>query len=98
MDFENFDNDIDVKNYLIAMTNYPYSFAQGSDRKWGTSNKIEHGVFYQLMPDKRDDGGFFYWYCDKRPNHQFFKTKEMCVLYFIKYWTDWDKSGRPKNV
>lgn len=54
---------------------------------------VDDQPFYQLMPNTIDDG-FFDWYCYVQPNNQFFRTKEMCILYFIKYWTEWSRKGK----
>ena len=97
MDFEDFDNQEDVRKYLYSITNNYYSFTVSSDRIWSNPENVEHmksEPFYQLMPDEIDDR-FFNWYCNLRPNNQFFKTKEMCVLYFVKYWFEWIRKGRP---
>jgi hypothetical protein len=88
MEFENFDNQDDVKHYLKYITNNNYSF---SILEFGNTN---NGKVYQLMPEKGDDG-FFDWYCCVRPNNQYFKTKEICVIYFIRYWTEWTRKGKP---
>ena len=94
MDYENFENPVDVIEYLHFITNKLYSFAVGSHRIWGNPDQVfEASIdepFYQLMPDAEDDG-FFDWYCEVRPHYQFFKTKEMCILYFVKYWTEWKR-------
>ena len=97
MIFENFENYEDVVKYMIEMTGHPYLFAVAKERKWGSNSKIEEGEFFQLMPAKFDTG-FFYWYCEKRPYHQFFKSKEMCVLHFLKYHQDWVKDGSPDSL
>lgn len=98
MTFENFDNEQNVRQYLQFFTNNLYSFAIASERVWTDTDNVEHMVaekhFYQLMPDTIDNG-FFEWYCYVRPNNQFFKTKEMCILYFIRYWTEWTTKGKP---
>ena len=97
MNFESFDNQEDARKYLHFLTNNYYSFAEGSERVWTDPEKVEqmkNEPFYQLMPDKSDNG-FFSWYCNIRPNNQFFKTKEMCVLHFVKYWTEWTRKGQP---
>lgn len=84
-----FNTDDDFSNYLLEITGHHYSFAVGSIRTWG--NIKEHdGKFYQLMPDEFDDG-FFDWYCEERPNNQFFKNKLECVLRFVKHWINWKK-------
>jgi hypothetical protein len=98
MNFENFENNQNAIQYIHFFTNQFYSFAVASERVWSEIENVEHMAtglpFYQLMPDTIDDG-FFDWYCYVRPNNQFFKTKEMCVLYFIKYWTEWSRNGKP---
>jgi len=97
MDYENFENEKDVREYLHFFTNNYYSFAIATERIWTDPDKVEHlknEWFYQLMPDKLDDG-FFDWYCWVRPNNQFFKTQEMCILYFVRYWTEWTRKGKP---
>ncbi|CAN5721498.1 hypothetical protein BH10BAC2_BH10BAC2_17890 [soil metagenome] len=81
-----FKNEDDFTNYLFDITGLDYSFAVSSDRMWG--NKKEKGTFYQLMPDSIDNG-FFDWYCDRCPYHQFFKLKTEAVLRFMKYWWEW---------
>ena len=97
MTFEDLNNDDDVANFTRAMTGHPYSFALADHRKWGEKSKIERGEFYQLMPDRPDDG-FFNWYCDTRPFNQFFKTKEMCLIHFLKYHHDWEEAGQPARM
>ena len=57
---------------------------------------VQQGRFYQLMPDGLDDG-FFNWYCYEREDYQFFKSKELCVAYFLKFWIIWTSLGRPKS-
>lgn len=76
---------------LHSITGVKYTFAQASNRRWGAKGKIIDGVFYQLMPEKTADP-FFYWYCDKRTEYQFFKSKANCVIYFLKYWFEWTKT------
>lgn len=56
--------------------------------------RIEEGTFYQLMPDGADDG-FFEWYVSERMYNQFFKSKEMCVAYFLKFWIIWTSLDKP---
>ncbi len=94
MNFENFENHKDVTEYLYFITKNQYSFAVGSHRIWGNPDQVFEAPpskpFYQLMPDTLDDG-FFDWYCEVRPNHQFFKSKEMCVIYFVRYWIEWSR-------
>jgi|AntAceMinimDraft_14_1070370.scaffolds.fasta_scaffold01232_11 hypothetical protein len=97
MNYENFEKPEDVSKYLHFITNNYYSFAAGAVRKWGNVEKVERSdelPFYQLMPDNLDDG-FFNWYCVERPYNQFFKTKEMCIIYFVKYWLEWNRMGKP---
>jgi hypothetical protein len=99
MNFENFDIENNTKEYLYFFTGQKYCFAESSSRVWTNSEIVEqmecNKPFYQLMPETLDDG-FFDWYCFNRPDNQFFKTREMCVLYFIKYWTDWVRIGKPE--
>jgi hypothetical protein len=57
-------------------------------------SRVEHGTFFQLMPDRTDDG-FFNWYCRERMYNQYFTTKEMCVAYFLKFWIIWKSVGEP---
>jgi hypothetical protein len=94
----NFDDPKNVRQYLHFFTNHFYSFAVASSRVWTDLENVEYTdydqPFYQLMPDTIDDG-YFYWYCHIRPNNQFLKTKEMCILYFIKYWMEWIRQGKP---
>ena len=80
---------------LLAMTGYLYTFASSCDMRWGADGEVQHiensdftGPYYQLMPEITDDG-FFDWYCDLRPDQQFFETKEDCTLHFINYWHQW---------
>jgi hypothetical protein len=94
MEFEDFEEPETVRSYLHFLTSHFYSFAIISNRRWGKKNKVEHGTFWQLMSDGEDDG-FFDWYCYVREDYQFFKTKEICILYFIKYWTEWNRRGKP---
>lgn len=56
---------------------------------------VQEGTFYQLMPDGLDNG-FFNWYCYEREDYQLFKSKEMCVAYFLKFWMIWNALGHPK--
>jgi hypothetical protein len=84
-----FKRDVDVTIYLLEITGFPYSFAQASSRKWGSEEaEIEHGDFYQLMPDSLDDG-FFDWYCETSPYMQFYTTWEECTLIFVYQWMKW---------
>src|ERR1700741_3178319 len=88
--FDFFKNVEDLNNYVLEITGYHYDFVKGSVRSWSTKSKNEHGIFYQLIPDTSDDG-FFSWYCTRKPNHQFFKSRIECVMRFIKYWVEWKK-------
>lgn len=101
MNFENFENDRDLREYLFFFTGHLYSFAESSLRIWGKGGEVEgskydpaKSTFYQLMPDEIDDG-FFNYYVSIRPDNQFFKTKEMCVIHFVRFWTDWSRKGKP---
>ncbi|SFD91998.1 hypothetical protein [Spirosoma endophyticum] len=83
-----------VEFYLFTITGYLYDVAQAAARKWGDeASLVEHGIFYQITPNT-DDDGFFTWYCEVRPYHQFFKTVDSAVLHFVFYWTLWDKDFR----
>ena len=96
VNYENFENENNATKYLFEITGNLYCFAAASDRKWGKAKRTEHmkeNPFYQIMPFKKDDG-FFNWYCSKREYFQFFKSKEMCVLYFILYWMKWKKLSK----
>lgn len=83
-----FQNDNDYYNYLFAITGNEYVFAESSVRKW--NNRMQDGLFFQLMPLNSDDG-FFDWYTDKTPNQQFFVNKAEAILRFVKNWIEWKK-------
>ncbi|OIN59808.1 hypothetical protein [Arsenicibacter rosenii] len=87
MTFESFDTDVELGMYLFSITSQKYTIAQASERTWGQVR--ENGLFYQIMPEGLDNG-FFDWYISERPDHQFFRTVEMAVLYFIFYWNIWN--------
>jgi hypothetical protein len=89
--FDFFKSTEDLTNYVLEITGQQYEFAEASSRRWGRMSKLEHGTFYQLIPDTGDDG-FFDWYYVRKPDHQFFKMREECVMRFIKYWVEWKKS------
>lgn len=84
---------------LFNLTGQVYTFATASDMRWGANGEVldngkpgyEKG-FYQLMPASLDDG-FFDWYCLKREEYQFFKTREGCTLHFINYWFQWKRQN-----
>ena len=83
--------EIQLEKLIFTLTGNIYCFATSSVRKWGNEDaKIENlqEGFFQLMPDKTDNG-FFDWYCSERPYHQFFSTKENAALNFLHYWTQW---------
>ena len=88
---EKFENENQVTPYLRLITGFRYCPAKVSFRRWGsTESEPEEGQFYQIVPD-RVDNGFFDWYCGNRPYHQHFRTVEMAVLYFVFYWHIWKK-------
>lgn len=87
MNTQSFENDSQVKDYLYTITEIFYEFAT-------LYTEPQNSAGYQLMPQNTDQG-FFHWYTRRMPNNQFFKTKEMCVLYFVLYWIEWDRKGRP---
>lgn len=94
-DFDFFKNDDDYSNYLFAITNYEYEFAQSSVRAWNSTH--ENGHFFQIMPVRMDDG-FFNWYVQKCPHQQFFKFKDEAVLRFVKYWLEWKEQPPSENL
>ena len=84
----------EAARFLKEVTEETYSFVLATVRIWGDKDSPEeHGEFYQLMPEGNDV--FFDWYIATRPYHQFHKSKEMAVVYFLKYWIIWDTLGRP---
>ena len=88
---EKFESENQVVPYLRMVTSYRYGIEISQHRKWGNQESaVETGTFYQIIPD-RVDNGFFDWYCDNRPYHQLFITVEMALLYFIFYWQVWMK-------
>ncbi|MES2730969.1 MAG: hypothetical protein V4714_04445 [Bacteroidota bacterium] len=90
-DVEKFEDEQQVTPYLRLVTGLRYCLATSNHRKWGlATNPVEEGSFYQIIPDKMDDG-FFDWYCNNRPYHQFYKTAEMALLHFVFYWHVWKK-------
>jgi hypothetical protein len=98
MEYEDFNNDQDAIDYLHFATGNRYVFAVSNSRIWSDRKRSQPATenpFYQIMPVTEDDG-FFDWYCSSRPDNQFFLTKEMCVLYFIRYWLQWCRTGKPK--
>ncbi|MBC7388249.1 MAG: AbrB/MazE/SpoVT family DNA-binding domain-containing protein [Opitutaceae bacterium] len=90
---DEFEDQLNVALFMQHFTGFPYSFAVSSSRKWGSEDSLVESRqegYYQLMPD-HIDSGFFDWYCNERPYHQFFKTKEKAMLYFLKFWWSWTK-------
>ena len=88
---ERFEDENQVVPYLRLLTDYRYTVEIRHHRKWGdASSAQEEGNFYQIVPDRVDDG-FFDWYCDNLPYHQHFKTVEMALLHFVFYWHVWMK-------
>ena len=94
-DFDFFKTDDDYSNYLFAITNYEYEFAESSVRVWNL--RQENGHFFQIMPVRIDDG-FFNWYVQKCPHQQFFKYKAEAVLRFLKYWLEWKEEPPIENL
>ena len=83
-----------ISEMLHRITGHRYSFAIASNRCWDNADNAEADNaigFFQLMPDDGDDG-FFDTYCDERPWHQFFRSKEDCVLNFLYYWSKWKRA------
>lgn len=92
---EIYHDDESLENWIYDVTQQHYSFAVASERKWDNENSIiEHGTFYQLMPDYIDDG-FFNWYIAKRPYNQFFTSHYVATLELVKYRNQWIKLGKP---
>lgn len=100
MNIESFENEEDVTTFLKDVTGNNYELAVSTVRAWGHLENREYvdpksgQLFYQIMPETLDDG-FFSWYCFVRMSYQFFKSKEMAVAYFLRYWIIWDKKGKP---
>ncbi|WP_461054173.1 hypothetical protein [Spirosoma arcticum] len=89
MSFEELTDERQVLMYLGLITGHKYVIATGSGRKWGSEDsRVEHGTFYQIMPDS-DDDGFFDWYCEHRMHNQFFKSIDTAVLHFVFYHHIW---------
>ena len=97
--FEELGDSCELEEILRNITGSKYCWAVTSDRKWGKDSPIEHAKinkpFYQIMPNKGDTD-FFNWYCYTREWHQFFKTREMCLIYFLYYFNEWVMEGQPK--
>ena len=91
LDDEKFEDENQTVPYLRMITDYRYGVEVSNHRKWGNKDSpVEHGRFYQIIPDRVDDG-FFDWYCNICPYHQLFKTVEMALLRFVFYWNVWRK-------
>jgi hypothetical protein len=87
--------EIQIIILLRTITKNEYSFSSSSVRIWGhdlAEKETPDTGFYQLMPDSIDDG-FFDWYCDVHPYHQFFETKDAALINFIYYWFQWKESN-----
>ena len=90
-ELERLEDETQATPYLRMITGYRYGLEVSFHRKWGNvDSAVENGKFYQIIPDRVDDG-FFDWYCDNRPFHQFFRTIEMALLHFVFYWHVWKK-------
>ena len=90
---ERFEDENQVVPYLRMVTDYRYGIEISHHRKWGSKDSpIEEGIFYQIIPDRVDDG-FFDWYSNLCPYHQFFKTVEMALLWFVFYRNVWLKEA-----
>jgi hypothetical protein len=91
---ERFEDENQVVPYLRMLTDYRYTVEITTHRRWGSEDSaLQEGRFYQIVPD-RVDNGYFDWYCDNRPDHQHFKTVEMALLHFVFYWHVWMKEGK----
>lgn len=80
---------------VLSIVKHPHSFTEHSARIWGNNTKVEKSVnnYYQLKPNGIFN--FFDWYCENRCNFQFFKSKNLCVLNYLFYWSYWHKIGKP---
>src|SRR4051794_35930451 len=94
----------EISIILYNITGSLYTFAGSSSMRWGANGEVLKSEntsfrngFYQLMPERGDDG-FFDWYCDIRSEQQFFKSKETCVLHFINYWYQWKYQNEGDNI
>lgn len=89
LNHEKFENEYQIVPYLRLVTGCRYGVETSAHRRWGNaSSPQEEGKFYQIIPDRVDDG-FFDWYCDFRPFHQFFRTVEMALIHFVFFWHVW---------
>lgn len=89
LNHEKFENEYQIVPYLRLVTGCRYGVETSAHRRWGNeTSSQEEGKFYQIIPDRVDDG-FFDWYCDYRPFHQFFRTVEMALIHFVFYWHVW---------
>ena len=94
---ERFEDENQVVPYLRLLTDYRYAVEISMHRRWGQAGgDVEEGRFYQIVPDRVDDG-FFDWYSDNRPDHQHFKTVEMALLHFVFYWHLWKREKKEKK-
>ena len=92
---ERFENENQVVPYLRIVTSCRYCLSVSLHRQWGNKDSPkEEGRFFQIVPDQVDDG-FFDWYCDNHPFHQFFRTAEMALLHFVFYWHVWKSEKQP---
>jgi len=94
------DQKLSTKEYVLLLANltgYQYTFASAANLRWGKDGKVktaeEGKSFTQIMPETSDDG-FFDWYCDRREDYQFFKSKSRATLQFIYYWTEWKNTAK----
>lgn len=95
---ERFEDENQVIPYLRIVTGYRYNVEISAHRRWGgIENTLESGQFFQIIPDKVDNG-FFDWYCDNRPHHQYFHTVEMALLHFVFYWHVWMKDKQKSDM
>ncbi|HTE27058.1 hypothetical protein [Flavitalea sp.] len=83
-----FVTDQDYYQYIFEVTGEKWDFAEASNRRY--FGVVEEGDYYQLMPEWRSGpGNFFDWYCENRPEDQFFVLKSDAVLRFVQYWVKW---------
>jgi hypothetical protein len=89
---ERFESENQVTPYLRIVTGYRYNLEISQHRILEGDTSQETGKFFQIIPD-RVDNGFFDWYCDNFPGKQLFQTVEMALLHFVFYWHVWKKES-----
>lgn len=91
MEIEDFSTNENVELFLNDITGAHYNVVSTTGRYWNKEeNYTNKGVFYNLQPVDTDQG-FYDWYTLERKFNQAFKTKEVALIYFVKYWMKWNK-------